>query len=235
MSEFEQDNPSSLGGASAEDEETKETGRLEAFSDGVFAIAITLLVLEIQLPRGVAANNLAAAVLSQWPSLLAYVVSFLSILVMWLNHHSLAQFVRRADRLFFVYNGVLLMAITFVNYPTALVAQAATLSLNDQRFAAWMYSGTMVVIAALYNLLWVYASQGRRLIARNIPDQAVRAVTRQYIWGVPLYAISFLLAFASPLASLAVIFAMAVYFAFTGNIGNPARATRRATKRGARS
>src|SRR5579875_1660906 len=220
MTDFDQNDYSSAGVATTEaQEEEKETGRLEAFSDGVFAIAITLLVLEIQLPRDVAPGRLMAAALNQWPSVVAYAVSFLTILVMWLNHHSVMQFIKRANRLFFVYNGLLLMVITFLNFPTALVAEAATLRFSDQRFSALVYTGTMVFIALCYNLLWFYASRGRRLIARNIPDAAVQKISRQYRYGVPLYLFAFALAFFSPLASMAVIFALGLYFAFTGSIG----------------
>ena len=228
MTEFDQNEYSSSGVAATEaEEEEKETGRLEAFSDGVFAIAITLLVLEIQLPLDVAPDKLMAAALSQWPSVAAYVVSFLTILVMWLNHHSIMHFIKRANRLFFVFNGLLLMAITFLNFPTALVAESVPLRFDDQRFAALVYCGTMVFIALCYNLLWFYASRGRRLIARNIPNSEVEKVSHQYVYGVPLYAFAFVLAFFSPLASMAVIFAMALFFAFTGSIGRPATVANR--------
>ena len=106
-------------------EDAKETGRVEAFSDGVFAIAITLLVLELKVPHvGDGGNGrLAAALLAQWPSYLAFVTSFATILIMWVSHHHMFTFVRRADARFLYANGLLLFVVTVVPFPTALVAE----------------------------------------------------------------------------------------------------------------
>jgi len=222
-------------GEAATESESKALGRLEAFSDGVFAIAITLLVLGIQIPHGLDAGKLRGFVDGQWSEFIAYVVSFLTILVMWLNHHNIVQFIRRADRLFFVLNGLLLMMITFLNYPTALAAEAthsgfanlSAVAQLDQRFAAQVYTGTMVIIAALYNALWFSAILGRRLVHPKYDQATIRIVTIQYSFGVPLYLVAFLLAFIppvgnvsiGPLASLLLTGALAIYFAFTGRIG----------------
>ena len=222
-------------GEIATESESKALSRLEAFSDGVFAIAITLLVLAIPIPHGLAAGALINYVGEQWTAFIAYFVSFLTILVMWLNHHNIVQFIRRADRLFFILNGLLLMMITFLNYPTALAADAThsgfvNLSIAaqaDERVAALMYTGTMVIIAALYNALWFYAVAGRRLVHPKYDQDVIRIVTIQYSFGVPLYVIAFVLAFIppvgrvdiGPLASLLLTGALAVYFMFTGRIG----------------
>ncbi len=219
----------------ATESESKALGRLEAFSDGVFAIAITLLVLGIQIPHGLGAGNLTKFVAGQWSEFIAYFVSFLTILVMWLNHHNTVQFIRRADRLYFILNGLLLMMITFLNYPTALVADATRggfvgLSISakaDLRFAALLYTGNMVIIAALYNALWFYATVGRRLVHPKYDQATIRIVTIQYSFGVPVYVVAFLLALIppagvldiGPLASLLLTGALAIYFAFTGRIG----------------
>ncbi len=206
-------------GASATENERKALGRLEAFSDGVFAIAITLLVLEIQIPHATAVGKLSDAVEAQWPAFVAYIISFMTILVMWLNHHNIVQYINRADRLFFIFNGLLLMVITFVNYPTALVAEAAQLSPSDQKLAALIYSGTLVVISLLYNALWLSAIYHRRLIAPKLDQATIRVTTILYSVGIPLYGAAFLLALVSPVASLALNAALALYFVFTSRIG----------------
>jgi len=235
MAKIEKPPIRSATGEVATESESKALSRLEAFSDGVFAIAITLLVLEIQLPHDLKIGALAGYVAAQGSEFIAYFVSFLTILVMWLNHHNIVQFIRRADRLFFVLNGLLLMMITFLNYPTALAAGAthngfanlSTVAQADQRFAAQMYIGTMVIIAALYNALWFSAIAQRRLIHPKYDQATIRVVTIQYSFGVPLYLIAFLLVFippisevsVGPLSGLILTGALAVYFAFTGHIG----------------
>ena len=103
----------------------KETARLEAFSDGVFAIAMTLLALELKDPRvePATAGSLASGLLNQWPSYLAFFSSFFTVLVMWVHHHAIFRQVQRVDvRLLFA-NGFLLLLITAVPFPTAIVAQ----------------------------------------------------------------------------------------------------------------
>ena len=110
----------------------KETSRIEAFSDGVFAIAIALLILEIKVPT--AENDLAAQLLRQWPSYVAFVISFAFIGIMWINHHRLFTHIRRADNALMILNLALLLGVTAVPYPTAVLAQH--LNRGGQRTAA---------------------------------------------------------------------------------------------------
>jgi TMEM175 potassium channel family protein len=192
----------------------KETGRLEAFSDGVFAIAITLLILNIEVPP-LDEGTLAEAILKQWPAFLAYGVAFLTILIMWVNHHALFKHIRHIDRPFLIINGLLLMMITFVNYPTALLTRY--LANEDGRTsAAIFFSATFVVIAILYNVLWRYAAHNGRLLGPNPNHAAVEAITRQYLFGPLVYGVALVLAFFSPPASLILNGVLAIYFGFTG-------------------
>src|SRR5437867_1950508 len=97
--------------------EEKETGRIEAFSDGVFAIAVTLLVLELQVPQlgeEASSSELWSALLSRWPSYAAYLVSFATILIVWVNHHRLFTIIRRSDSRFLFLNGALLLMVTII-------------------------------------------------------------------------------------------------------------------------
>src|SRR5262245_38427492 len=97
---------------------TNETARIEAFSDGVFAIAITLLVLDLKVPKEAGHDlSLASALAAQWPAYLAFVTSFLTILVMWINHHRMFTLIGRSDDRLLVYNGLLLMGVTLVLFP----------------------------------------------------------------------------------------------------------------------
>ena len=131
---------------------TNETTRIEAFSDGVFAIAITLLVLDLKVPRELSeGRTLDQILLAQWPGYLAFITSFLTILIMWVNHHRMFTLIGRSDHRLLFYNGLLLMGVTLVPFPTALVAEF--LRHDGERTAALVYSGTFIFIAICFNLL----------------------------------------------------------------------------------
>jgi uncharacterized membrane protein len=198
--------------------EEKETGRLEAFSDGVFAVAITLLVLNIKIPGiDVPASQLPndtqlwSTLLNEWPMLAAYTTSFATIGVMWINHHRLYTHIKRTNTMLMLLNLLLLLIIVFVPVPTALVAEY--LVHPDQHAAALLYSGTMVILAVCFNLLWRYASYHNRLLAKNADERAVRAITRQYWFGPVVYLLALILALFSTPASLTLNFLLALFFA----------------------
>jgi uncharacterized membrane protein len=199
--------------------EEKETGRLEAFSDGIFAVAITLLVLEIKIPQSGGNEALWRQVLDQWPSFLAYFISFMTILIMWINHHAIFKLVHRTDHPFLIINGLLMLLITFVNYPTAvLAAHIQSPTRSDQVFAAAFYSATFVVISIVYQALWRYATSNRRLLGKRADPALVDTITRQYRFGPLFYLVALALAFVSVWASVAVNGGLAVYFASTGQM-----------------
>ena len=111
-----------------------ETARIEAFSDGVFAIAITLLVLDLKVPRDLPdGQTLTGALLAQWPAYLAFASSFMTILIMWVNHHRIFTLVGRSDSRLLFFNGLLLMGVTVVPFPTALVADTSPRRSTDRR------------------------------------------------------------------------------------------------------
>jgi len=177
--------------------EERETGRLEAFSDGVIAVAITLLVLDIKVPR---ASDLGGASLlyvlaHQWPVYLAYLTSFATILVMWLNHHNLFKQITRADHTLLLLNGLLLLAITLVPFPTALMAEY--IREPQARTAAVVYAGSFVLIALFFNALWRYAAHDGRLLVPTADRQFVADINRQFRIGPILYVIAVGLALIS--------------------------------------
>jgi uncharacterized membrane protein len=185
------------------------TTRLETFSDGVFAIAATLLVLEFSV--GTASGpRLGHALLELWPSYLAYVTSFLTIGIIWINHHYCVQTLARADRTLLFLNLLLLLTVGFLPFPTKLVAQY--LRQPGEQAAVYAYAATFVAMSIVYNAWWRYASSSRRLIRADVPHSAVRAISRAFNPGVPMYVLVLLVAFVSPLASVALTFAIAAFY-----------------------
>lgn len=188
--------------------EIRGTQRLEAFSDGVFAIAATLLVLEFSVTSY---SDLGSELTHLWPSYLAYATSFLTIGIIWMNHHFCVETMARADRTLMFLNLLLLMTVSFLPFPTRLVAESFKEHAGKQS-AVLAYAATFVLMAVVYNVWWRYASRGRRLIAEGVPDSAIRAISRAFDPGVPLYGITFALAFWSPVASVALTFAIAAFY-----------------------
>jgi TMEM175 potassium channel family protein len=199
----------------------KETGRLEAFSDGVFAVAITLLVLNIKIPGIDLPSNklpndtdLWIALRDGWPMLAAYGTSFATIGIMWLNHHRLYVHIKRTNTGLILLNLLLLLFIVFVPVPTALLAEYIVKP--DQHLAAAVYSGTYVILACCFNLLWRYASYHNRLLGKNVDTRSVEAISRQYLFGPLSYLIAFGLAFINTPASIIFNFMLALFFAVSG-------------------
>ncbi|HLJ91177.1 MAG TPA: TMEM175 family protein [Candidatus Angelobacter sp.] len=184
-----------------------ETGRIEAFSDGVFAIAITLLVLDLKVPYAVE-KGLAAALLKQWPAYLAYVMSYMYIGVMWINHHRLFTHIRRSDDTLLVLNLLLLLGITSVPFPTSVLS--SHLGGPQQRTAAIVYDGVYLVIAVLFNLLWRHAV-ARELLDKNYLQSAAM-ITKQYAFGPVIYLVCLLTAWISVPISLILNGVLAVFF-----------------------
>lgn len=187
----------------------KETGRIEAFSDGVFAIAITLLVLELKvphLPDGGIGGSLGRALLAQWPSYVALVTSFFTILVMWANHHRIFELVRRVNAPFLYANGLLLLVVTVVPFPTAILAEY--FEKPGARVAAAVYAGTYVLAGVAFRLLWRTGIAGRRLLRRDYSEERVREIDRRYWLGIPGYLAATLAAFVSVYLTVAICLAL---------------------------
>ena len=170
------------------------TTRIEAFSDGVFAIAITLLILDIHAPsQPVAAGlegtgQLLRILGEQWPSYLSFFISFLIVGVVWGNHHTMFSYIKRSNHFLIVLNLLLLLNIVVLPFTAALLE-------NGQEGAVIIYSGWLVVGGIIYNALWWYASRNYRLIDKTLPSETVRRVSRRYVFGPLLYALAFALSF----------------------------------------
>ena len=200
--------------------------RVETLSDGVFAIAITLLVLTIAQPDRY--SDLAQQLADRWPAFAAYVVSFAVIGIMWFNHHSIFAHFARVDRGFIYLNLLLLMTIVFIPYPTGIFGQALRQGQGAQT-AAVFYSVVMTLNAFAWSALWVYASRGRRLLSPDFPEAQRGVATVLFTIGSALYTITIGVAFISAYACLAFHALLAVYYALDPLSRRAARTQRNAT------
>lgn len=190
----------------------KDTGRVDAFSDGVFAIVITLLTFSLRVPPAEEGDavGLLTLLAQEWPSYLAFVTSFSIIGIMWVNHHHMFKMIARVDNRLLYYNLLLLFGISFLPFPTALVAQY--IGHPDEKLAAVIYGVTTFVIAIFYNLLWRYATQQPQLLMSNADQGYIDAINKSYRFGPYGYTLSIVLAFINVPLSLAVHLVMAVYY-----------------------
>jgi uncharacterized membrane protein len=198
--------------------EDKETSRLEAFSDAVFAVAITLLILNIKVPgidlppnQKPNDRDLWQALRDEWPLIVAYITSFATIGIMWLNHHRLFIHIKRINTILVLLNLLLLLFIVFIPVPTALLAEYV--HHPNQHAAAIVYSGTFFLVACCFNLLWRYASYHNRLVGKDVDSHAIQALSRLYLLGPLVYLIAFALAWVNSLACVIVCFVLALIFA----------------------
>jgi len=174
--------------------------RVEAFSDGVFAIAITLLILEIRVPHGgPGGGGLWTGLLALWPSYIAFLMSFFVILIEWVNHHELLRMVRAVNYPFLFANGFVLLTVTFLPFPTAVLA--ANLATPDAGAAVAFYCATFVVNALVWNLLFATIVRGR-LLRAEVSEATVGNIRRTYYVAMSIYVLAAGLAFVQPALGL---------------------------------
>jgi uncharacterized membrane protein len=189
------------------------TNRLEAFSDGVFAIAITLLVLEIHVPEPGSGESLGHELLAQWPSYAAFVISFLTIGIIWINHHAMVRRLRRADHSILVWNLLLLMTVSALPFTTALMAAYLKES-SGESLAAAVYSGSFLLMGV------VFAGMNRHILFERVDyleegldDSARRLTLKRGVAGVLPYAIATAVAPLSPYLTLGICAGVAAFYA----------------------
>ncbi|MBV9805248.1 MAG: DUF1211 domain-containing protein [Solirubrobacterales bacterium] len=189
------------------------TNRLEAFSDGVIAVAITLLVLNIELPTLKAGESLAGGLLAQWPVYAAYAVSFLTIGIIWINHHVMIGRLREADRTILFLNLLLLMSIAVLPFATRLAAAYLKKS-HGQHLATGVYSGAFLLMAVFFSALNQHILLTKaHLLHTEIPLEQRRQILYRSITGVAPYAIATALAVVSSYLTLAICGALAIFYA----------------------
>jgi TMEM175 potassium channel family protein len=186
-----------------------ETGRIEAFSDGVFAIAITLLVLDVHVPNG-PAGSLASGLVRQWPTYVSFLISFAFIGIMWVNHHRLFNHIRRSDNALLFLNLLLLLGVTVVPFPTALLASRYFIP-GDRRVAAAVFNGSYFIIAIFFNVLWHHAVRSDLLDSATL--ESAHSISKQYAVGPMAYRACLALTWISVPASIVANVVLAIFFA----------------------
>jgi uncharacterized membrane protein len=198
------------------------TNRVEAFSDGVMAIAITLLVLELKVPVGSAPDRLLADLAARWPSYAAYIAAFLTIGIIWLNHHTLLTSIARFDTRLHWLNLFLLFTVATLPFPTALLADYV----GEGGFNASVATASYGLLATLMSLPWSFMlrhlADHPELLEPGYSSSDTRAEIRRGWLGVPIYAVATLISFIWPLVALALYVAIAVLYAVTSQ-GLPTR------------
>jgi uncharacterized membrane protein len=182
-------------------EEQKD--RVEAFSDGVFAIAITLLILEIRLPPGeklVSNTALLSAIGALWPSFLAFILSFVVVLMIWINHRELFRLIRAVDHKLMWANGSLLLMVVFVPFPTAVLAQY--LGTGAANTAVALYCGTLFLTSVFHNLLFESVAYEHRLLKPGVSERLVSRLRKSYRFGLAAYLVATLVAMWSATTGL---------------------------------
>jgi TMEM175 potassium channel family protein len=186
-------------------------GRLETFADGVFAIAATLLILSVD-----GAVHDPTDLTHAWPSYVAYAVSFVTIGIMWMNHHLMMTQVGRIDRRFTVATLGLLMCIAFVPFPTRLVAEHVRDS--TARDAALAYGFTLTITGVFFSIVWFYAARGGRLLHEDADPRVVAGISRSYLPGPWIYLAATLIAFASSWASVILFLLITAFYVIESSV-----------------
>jgi TMEM175 potassium channel family protein len=187
--------------------------RLEAFSDGVFAVAITLLVLEIAVPGE--HGGLAHQVGQLWPSFAGYAVSFTTIGIIWVNHHTMVTRFERLDRTILFLNLNLLLWVVLIPWSTALIAEHLRDTGADEHFAAAVYAGNFFVMGVSFFAIWFHAGRTGLL---DVDERAWRNLVRRNTVGQGGYAVAFVLAWVSAPACLILCGLVAVYYILPGPV-----------------
>jgi uncharacterized membrane protein len=184
------------------------TARLEALSDGVFAIALTLLVLEIAVP-GDAGRHLLRALARLWPSYLAYVVSFATIGAVWLGHNAITEYLERVNAGFVRLNLLVLLFVSFLPLPTRLFADYIG-ETNPERVAATIYGVSLLLVSSLLMVLWRYALRDR-LVRPDARDEELQLLTRRLTPGLTAYLVLIVAGLFVPVVAVAGYLAIALY------------------------
>jgi uncharacterized membrane protein len=185
------------------------TERLELFSDAVFAIAITLLVIEIRPPEDF--EHLTSGLADLWPSYVSYVLSFLLIGLAWANHQAMFAHIRVADRLLMFLNTLLLMSVAFVPFAAAVLAGSFR-SGEGERVAFLLFGSTLVVGGVIFNAIWQYALRGYHLLNDTITTEEAQRLGHRFLLGPAMYVVGTLLGALLPALGLVVFGCLILFY-----------------------
>jgi uncharacterized membrane protein len=187
--------------------------RLEAFADGIFAFAATLLILNLAV---IETKPLGGELLRIWPSYVAYALSFTTIGIIWMNHHLVLHQIARVDRTFLILNIFFLMVIAFIPFPTRLLA--LYIDSSGAQAAALAYGVTLTLTAIFFNALWRYAAWGRRLIRPDADQRVVTGISRSYVPGPIIYFVATVVAVVNPWVSAALYALIALFYVLESSV-----------------
>ncbi|HST05820.1 MAG TPA: TMEM175 family protein [Chloroflexia bacterium] len=193
------------------------TSRLEAFSDGVFAIATTLLVLDIKVPEVSGADGagaLGAALINQWPRYASYILSFVTIGIVWANHHRMFASIGRTNHTFLVLNVLYLMVIGVFPFPTALLSRyiGEVEYPYMQQLVTLVYTGLSVLVSLLYLAVWLYATGRGNLLKKGVDPRFVARMKTRSIVGVGVFTTVFVVGFLNVYVSLGLLCCLLVFY-----------------------
>jgi uncharacterized membrane protein len=188
-----------------------ETARLETFSDGVFAIAATLLILDVHENS----HNVTHGLVHAWPSYAAYAISFLTIGIIWANHHTVFQQIGRVDRTFLMINVVFLMVVAFSPFPTRVLADTMR---DGGKAGAFDYGLIFTLMSICYAALWFYASVGGRLLAADADPRTVSGISRSFAPGSVMYGVATLSALFSAYLAIGLYAGIAVFYVLESSL-----------------
>jgi uncharacterized membrane protein len=197
--------------------------RLEAFSDGVIAVAITLLALDLPIPDAARTPDLARTLGHHWPNFAAFAVSFVTIGIIWINHHAMMRRIARVDHLVLVLNLLLLLSICLIPFSTALFAEYLTVS-HGQRLAGAIYGGTFLFMSCGFFAIQRHVLRRRpELLDPDVSEEVRGEVLRRNAVGLAPYAVATALAAVSPYLTFAITAVIAAYYAIPSTTGDVAR------------
>ena len=197
--------------ASGENSEGLSKHRVEALSDGIFAFAMTLLVLDVKIPKlpqaAIEAGRLAPTLLALWPKFLSYITSFIVLGVFWVGQHGYTHFLKRTDRWLLWITLLFLMLIVCVPFSTDLLGDYPT-----QKVAVMIYGGNITALGLTLSLQWWYATHRHRLVGRDLEPEMVRKGTQRILGGAVVYSCAVLLALINPTISVILYAVIPIFY-----------------------
>jgi uncharacterized membrane protein len=197
-----------------------DRSRLEAFSDGVIAVAITLLALNLTV-AGPGHGHLVHLLHDKWPAFVAYLISFFTIGIIWVNHHALVRTIKTVDRTLLFLNLALLLFVVAIPFATATVADYLSVPNDDTPVAMMLYGGVFLGMSAGFGAIFEWTLHGQR-VYQPLPTEQHWAARRRFVGGGLVYAVAIVVAFFNAIASFVIIGLVAVYYIFERTPASPA-------------